>query len=95
MVGLSILKLLCLGSMLLFGSQKKAATTGKSENAGASEGSDGDSAWDESSESDAEGALDLDELQETRPSPTSVFEDNQAKMTEKGAKGTTWFASHG
>lgn len=46
------------------------------------------SAW-ETSESDVDEALDLDELQETRPSPTTIFEDNQAKMAEKGAKGVS------
>ena len=48
------------------------------------------SAWGDASDSDAEQqGLDLEELQESRP-PTSIFEDNQAKVTEKGGKGTLW-----
>ena len=66
--------------------QKKGGPAAAAESPPGSPGSNYSSAW-ETSESDVDGALDLEELQEARPSPTTIFEDNQAKMTEKGAKG--------
>lgn len=66
-------------------SQKQGAVR-SAEEAQDSPRSDYSSAW-ETSESDVEGALDLGEFQDTRPSPTTIFEDNHAKMNEKGAKG--------
>ena len=75
-----------IGVQMLFDLQKRAAAPGREESPPASPSSNYSSAW-ETSESDADGGLDLDELQETRPSPTTIFEDNQAKMTEKGGKG--------
>lgn len=51
------------------------------------------SAWGDTSDSDADQpCLDLDDLQESRP-PTTISEDNQAKLTEKGGKGGSWLRS--